>query len=366
MKNNKKTILHILSSGDTGGIEMLCKEYAKYSQNNNIFLFPWHTGIITNAMKEAGANVICFNALQRNFLKTYLKIKKICAKNKVKSIVIHHNAPALLLYVPLLKKNFPDIKVYMYAHSAAKDMFWKSNSIKFMYYKPIVMWASKKVDYIIAISEYVKSTVIKEMNVNPNKIYVIYNGVDLRTFKPSIMEEDNISKFVYVGRLIKQKGVKNIVKAMAVLPQNMDWHLTIAGDGPERNNIECFIEKLNLKDRISMIGNCKEVSNLLSQSGIFLHLPDWEEGFGITIIEAMATGLICICGASGAIPEIISNKVDGILVGKSNYREMADSIVDLLCNINKAEITKLKEAAINKAAHFSIDEFAKKLDKTVG
>ncbi len=43
----------------------------------------------------------------------------------------------------------------------------------------------------------------------------------------------------------------------------------------------------------------REVPKLLSQSGIFLHLPNCEEGFGITIIEAMATGLICICGASG-------------------------------------------------------------------
>lgn len=365
MKNEKKTVLHILSSGDTGGIEILCKEYAKYSQNNNIFLFPWRVGSITNAMEEAGANVIRLNASQKEFFKTYSNIKRICIKNKVKSIVIHHNAPALLLYTPFLKKKFPNIKVYMYAHSAAKNMFWKSNRIKFMYYKPIVIWASKKVDYIIAISEYVKSTVIEEMKVNPNKIRVIYNGVDLRTYKPSTIEEDNISKFVYVGRLVKEKGVENIVRAMKILPQDMSWHLTIAGDGPEKKNIECLIEKLNLKDKISMIGNCEEVPKLLSQSGIFLHLPNCEEGFGITVIEAMATGLICICGASGAIPEIILNKVDGLLVENSNYKEMADCIVELFNNTNKSKIAELKKAAVNKATYFSIDKFVKKLDKTV-
>ncbi len=366
MKNNKRAVLHILSSGDTGGIEMLCKEYAKHSKNNNIFLFPWRAGIVTDAMQKAGVNVVHLNALQRNFFKTYFNIKRICIENKVKSIVIHHNAPALLLYIPFLKKKFPNIKVYMYAHSAAKNMFWKSNYIKFMYYKPIVIWASKRVDYIIAISEYVKSTVIEEMKVNPNKIRVIYNGVDLRTYKPSTIEEDNISKFVYVGRLVKEKGVENIVRAMKVLPRDISWHLTIAGDGPEKKNIEYLIEKLNLKDRISMIGNCEEVPKLLSQSGIFLHLPNCEEGFGITIIEAMATGLICICGASGAIPEIISNKVDGLLVGKSNYKEMADCIVELFNNMNKTKVAELKKAAVNKATHFSIDEFVKKLDKTVG
>ena len=64
----------------------------------------------------------------------------------------------------------------------------------------------------------------------------------------------------------------------------------------------------------------------MSNADIFIHPAIWEEGFGITIIEAMARGKLCIASKRGAIPEIISDGVNGLLVESANAKQLAEKI----------------------------------------
>lgn len=65
------------------------------------------------------------------------------------------------------------------------------------------------------------------------------------------------------------------------------------------------------------MGTRYNIPELLNDADIFIHMPEWEEGFGITIIEAMAAGVICVCSNNGAISEIINNKKMDIWLRKS-------------------------------------------------
>ena len=371
MNDGNRTVLHILSSGNIGGIEMLCKSYAKYSRNNNIFLFPWNTGVVTDEMEKDGDCVIRLNAKQKNIIKTFRRIKEICIENNVQRIVIHHNAPALLLYIPSLQKAVPGIKVYMYAHSAAEYMFWISDRRKYLYYKPIVKRAAKRTDGIIAISQYVKSTVVSEMGVPEDKVTVVYNGVDLNNFRSENKEEiiekkddsyrkDGKIRIIFVGRLMEEKGVQIILRALAIL--DADFSCDIVGDGPYRQCLEELTSNLGIAGNVHFLGLQENISSYLNNADIFIHVPILEEGFGITIVEAMAAGLICICSRSGAIPEIIKDGYNGFLVEKNNEKALSEKLDEVIRNSIKGQYNEIRLNAIKSAKQFSIKKYADDID----
>ena len=118
-------------------------------------------------------------------------------------------------------------------------------------------------------------------------------------------------------------------------------------------------------DKVEFLGNRRDVPKLLAQSDIFVHLPVCEEGFGITIVEAMAAGLICICSNSGAIPEIINDGKNGFLVKKENPKEFSQMIDTVIKNINTDNLKRIRTQAIEDSNIYSIEKFSMQLDSRI-
>ena len=89
-------------------------------------------------------------------------------------------------------------------------------------------------------------------------------------------------------------------------------------------------------------------------------MPEWDEGFGITIIEAMAAGLLCICRAKGGIPEIMTNGKNGILIYST--KELTKVLSDLLLKPIKSQIFKIRNNAVIRSKDFDIHRFSIQLD----
>ena len=112
-------------------------------------------------------------------------------------------------------------------------------------------------------------------------------------------------------------------------------------------------------DKITFLGNRDDVSEILDSKDVFLHLCDCNEGFGITIIEAMAKGKVCIVNNKGALPEIITNGVDGFVINNSDEGiQVIENI--LTCREQWDEIMRNAGA---RARHFSINQYVKSLDE---
>ena len=95
-----------------------------------------------------------------------------------------------------------------------------------------------------------------------------------------------------------------------------DFEFQIIGDGPYKTKLESLVKEQHLENKVVFLGTRYDVSQLLEKADIFVHVPIIEEGFGITIVEAMASGKLCICSNSGAISEIIENDGNGFLVNE--------------------------------------------------
>jgi glycosyltransferase involved in cell wall biosynthesis len=92
-------------------------------------------------------------------------------------------------------------------------------------------------------------------------------------------------------------------------------------------------------------------------------MPEWEEGFGITVAEALAAGCLCVCAAKGGIPEIIRDGIDGILVQSASADELEDILLGVIPEYLSGNCRQMQDRAVSRSCEFTIQNYAKKFDQ---
>lgn len=186
---------------------------------------------------------------------------------------------------------------------------------------------TKKIDFIITPSEFYREKLIKD-GISENKIVAIHNSVELKDY--DIPSEDN-GYALYFGRLSKEKGVLKLIDAFSKLDNGV---LFIAGEGPERENIERFIEENNLRDRIKLLGflNATEMKEKIRKCRFVVIPSIWYENCPYSIMETLAIGKPVIGADIGGIPELVQNNRNGITYKYDDTNELADKMLKLFNN----------------------------------
>ncbi|WP_297417800.1 glycosyltransferase family 4 protein [Thermococcus sp.] len=124
-------------------------------------------------------------------------------------------------------------------------------------------------------------------------IHLVPNGIDtnlIHSLKPSPLESD----FLFVGRLIPEKGVDFLLHSLALLKRELpDFRVIIVGDGPEKAKLELLARKLGIEKNTTFtgfLGDYRDVLALMKASKVFA-FPSRREGFGMVVLEAMASGI---------------------------------------------------------------------------
>lgn len=185
--------------------------------------------------------------------------------------------------------------------------------------------ALKKSEHIIALSEELKSATAL-FGVPLEKITVIPNGVNIEQF-PMGKKTERKKQILFVGSLIERKGIKFLLEAMKIVKEaHSDYHLLLVGEGDERNNFERQVSELGLEDTVLFLGtqSQEKVSELMQESRLFV-LPSIEEGQGVVLVEALASGTPCIGSCVGGIPDVITPEV-GRLVEPGHVIGLAEAI----------------------------------------
>lgn len=155
----------------------------------------------------------------------------------------------------------------------------KLKAIQFMDF-----FSSHKVDLFLANSETIKEHYIRALNINSNKIKVIYRGREI----PQLQHKNNETEgkiFLFVGRLIESKGIQELIEAFSLINKD-NYNLQIVGEGPFRSELEKLISKFNLKANVQLMGSQQNVNKFFEKADYFV-FPSHYEGLPGALIEAM-------------------------------------------------------------------------------
>lgn len=194
--------------------------------------------------------------------------------------------------------------------------------------------ALREVDQFIAVTKQARDALIKE-GCNPKKITLIYPGIDLARFKPR-QRKHNSKNILYVGRLVKEKGIWTIFDAFkTLLEKNPSLQLRFCGSGEEERSLRKAIAHDGLQQAVIIQpASYEEMPRVYQNADIFVLASEstkhWQEQFGMVLIEAMAAGLPTIATRSGAIPEVVGNA--GLIVKEKDAKEFARAMNLLLHN----------------------------------
>ncbi len=224
-------------------------------------------------------------------------------------------------------------------------------------YKPVVTFSINQSDGVTAVSENLKKDTLMHFDVT-NEVRVIPNFIDLERFshksknhfKKAIAPNDE-KIIVHTSNFRKVKRVPDVVKVFAKVVEKIPAKLLLAGDGPERVEVEQLCRELNLKDDVRFLGKLDAVEEILSVSDLFI-LPSETESFGLAALEAMACKLPVISTNAGGIPELNIDGVTGFLDEVGDIESMAAHAIYIL--EDEARLKQFKENSLSHAKTFDI------------
>ncbi len=212
---------------------------------------------------------------------------------------------------------------------------------------------------IITVSRKTKAD-LKAMKPSEKSV-VIPNGIDFK-YISRIDPEGEKSDVIFAGRLIKEKNVEFLIKAIHDVKKKIpDIKCCIIGDGPEREKLERLVHELNIEDNVVFKGFMKNYSDLISYmkaSEVFV-LPSTREGFGIVVIEANACGLpvVVVDHKMNAASELIINNKNGIISNFSR-EDIAENLINM---VNKKK--KMEDDCIQTSREYDWDKIVDTLEE---
>ncbi len=201
--------------------------------------------------------------------------------------------------------------------------------------------ALRKAKGIFPISYY-SARLVMSLGIEQNRIEVIFGGIDTQRFKPvtNHQKSNKQKKLLTVARLDLNKGHDYVLKALFILKeQGLTPNYTIAGQGPEDMRLRQMVQALGLESQVEFTGFVpdNQLPATYTSCDIFVmasrEIPgrlDLVEGFGISFLEASASGLPVVAGDSGGISDAVQNGKTGLLVDPDNPEEIASAIKLLL------------------------------------
>lgn len=344
-------VLHIINSLNFGGAEKLLFDTIPKFRDR---------GLDVDLMVLYGKETFFLKELE-----TKHNIKII--KRKKKSSLYHTNN---IFWIRKHIKNYNIIHVHLFPclYWVAIASFFTKKSFKLLFtehntnnrrrntvlLKYIDHLIYSRYDKIIAISKGVKESLEKHLSSKKNNIIQINNGVDTLFFKdalPYTNAQLNIQKeakiIIQVSSFYPQKDQETLVRAMVSLPRNT--HLLLVGQGPLLNEKKKLVADLNLSDRIHFLGYRTDINRLLKTAHICV-LSSYYEGFGLAIVEGMASGIPCVGTNVKGLAEVLKDA--GIVFEVKNDFQLKNILEKLLLDNNY--YTKVAKRCESKAKQYDL------------
>jgi len=337
-------ILHLRSSGGLFGAEGVILNLARESNalgNVNFIVCINHpTNPHEELVDEANRigvraeSILCSGRIDFN---TIAVIGKLLIKYDIQILHCHD-----------YKANFFGLlaSLFLGVKRVSTNHLWTSETARLRFYEFIDGWVLKFFHHVVAVSEKILHQ-IRRFHLSSRKLSVIHNGINLAKYNPLGLDDRNEARQKFnikpdqvligtVGRLSVQKGYNYLLEAAKiVITRNPKVMFMIVGDGDQRQALEVQAKELGVTQNVIFAGIQTDMVRLYRAFDIFV-MSSIAEGMPLVLLEAMAMQKPVIATDVGDISEVVKNRETGFIVPSRNAGELAQAIVTLVNDKEKA------------------------------
>ena len=344
----------------------LIEHLLKIDHKNHYVLFFNDPNFEKFIPPRGGVEKVLVNAKHYSFDEQW-KFLKILRAHKLDLMhFTHFNAP--ILYRKPCIVTIHDLTLHFYP--GRKMAGWISR----MGYNLTIRSIIKRAKKVVAVSKNTKTDIVKLLNVNPEKIKVIHEGVNHQFHR--LKDGNQVEQFkanygfikpyiLYTGVWRSHKNLVNLIKAFAILKHKYKFPgiLVITGkEDPWYPEVKQTVRAEHLEGDVRFTGLVPEEDLVLLYNGALLYVfPSFYEGFGLPALEAFACGIPVCASHSSSLPEICGNAA--VFFDPTSPHDMADKISSVILNPQKAEelvqkgYARLKDFSWEKMAQETLEVY---------
>lgn len=222
---------------------------------------------------------------------------------------------------------------------------WVHHTRRTPMYYAVDKYCLKHYDEVICVSEDLRDECLS-LGVRPDRCHLVWNGIDTDDFQRNVsiseakyqLDEPDEGLLVgAVGRLAPEKGFDLLICAVKRLVQSgLDIRLVIAGEGEARCSLEELIQKLQIGDRVRLLGNVADPKQLYQSLDVFV-LSSLREGLPNVLLEAMAYEVPVVATRIAGVPALVNDGKNGVLVSSGSVESLVRGIQNLVSNQSERE-----------------------------
>lgn len=338
-RRTRPVICQIVHTLNVGGAEILARQFAERARDEFEFVFACldSAGLMADELRQAGFAVENLARRPGFDLACVRRLANLCRRHHVAAIHAHQYAP--FFYSALARTlAWREMPIVFTEHGRDYPDYRRSKRVL------ANRWILGRRDRVVGVGECVRQALIENEGLSPNRIEVIYNGIDVARYAGHANERQAVREhlgladdhvaIIHVARLNRLKDHPTAIRAMSLLASRFPQaRMLIVGDGEERQTIESLVAELGLSQQVQLLGTRRDIPALLAAADVFL-LSSVSEGIPLTLIEAMAAGLPCVSTAVGGTPEVVADGQTGLLTPAGNPEQLADKLATLLTDEN--------------------------------
>jgi N-acetyl-alpha-D-glucosaminyl L-malate synthase BshA len=262
----------------------------------------------------------------------------------------------------MLRENGEDVRVLTTLHGTDITIVGQDPS-----FFPITKFSIEKSDRITAVSQYLRDETCRAFGCDGPDVEVIHNFIDPdiydRSKYPALLKNELARSkpiLMHVSNFRTVKRVRDVIRIYAEVNRELPSVLVMIGDGPDRPAAEEEARLLGVEHSVSFLGKLDQIAPLLAAADLFL-LPSQSESFGLSALEALASGVPVVGSDAGGLPEVVRDGETGALCAVGDVAGMAAAALEILQDKKRwTEMSRL--AAVDARERFSRDAIVSKYE----
>jgi N-acetyl-alpha-D-glucosaminyl L-malate synthase BshA len=254
----------------------------------------------------------------------------------------------------MLRAQKRDVKVITTLHGTDITIVGQDPS-----FNAITKFSIERSDRLTAVSEFLRRETYEAFGCTACDVGVIHNFIDPAVYNrsayPPLLRKQlgDGPILMHISNFRRVKRIRDVIQIFGRVNEQIPARLVMVGDGPDRGEAEEESRKLGVEKRVHFLGKIDNVAPLLASADLFL-LPSQSESFGLSALEALASGAPVIGTDAGGVPEVVRNGETGYLCEVGDIEGMSQRAIEILSDPAKWEAMS-ELGAEDARARFSLD-----------